>query len=283
MRLHEALQLVTELGAPAAYALLLWWFTTGVILFLDGLPQATFRSSMAIATAILLPTLYVLRSSAADLSVSGAYVAFSCAVLVWGWLEMSFLMGFITGPRTHACVERCFGWRHFVHAAQAIAYNEIATLLGATGVLVATWGEPNRVALWTFMVLWAMRLSAKLNLFLGVPNVGEKFLPAHLQYVKSFFRKRSMNFLFPLSVSVSTVVLVLLAHKYKTAADPARGVSYALVSSLLALAVLEHWFMVLPLPSERLWNWALGKRRDSVGVDFLSQKDAPTQSRPNSA
>jgi len=95
---------VTELGTPAAYALLLWWFTTGLILFLDGRPQTTFRLSMAVATAILLPTLYVLRSSAADLSVGGAYVAFSCAVLVWGWLEMSFLMGFITGPRTYACL-----------------------------------------------------------------------------------------------------------------------------------------------------------------------------------
>jgi len=188
---------------------------------------------------------------------------------------MSFLMGFITGTRRHACVERCFGWRHFVHATQAIAYNEIATLLGATGVLLATWGEPNRVALWTFMVLWVMRLSAKLNLFLGVPNVGEQFLPAHLQYVKSFFRKRSMNFLFPLSVSGSTVVLVLLMQKYKTAADPALGVSYALVSSLLALAVIEHWFMVLPLPSERLWNWALGGRRDRAAVAFRPQKADP--------
>jgi hypothetical protein len=33
-------------------------------------------------------------------------------------------------------------------------------------------------------------------------------------------------------------------------------VSYALSVSLLGLAVIEHWFMVLPLPSERLWSWA---------------------------
>jgi hypothetical protein len=26
---------------------------------------------------------------------------------------------------------------------------------------------------------------------------------------------------------------------------------------LLVLAIVEHWFMVIPLPSERLWNWAL--------------------------
>jgi hypothetical protein len=48
---------------------------------------------------------------------------------------------------------------------------------------------------------------------------------------------------------------------------------YALVSSLLALAVLEHWFMVLPLPSERLWNWALPQRRRSNPKPDLSKPD----------
>jgi putative photosynthetic complex assembly protein 2 len=257
-----------ELAGPAAYAVLLWWFTTGIILFLDGLPPRTFRWSMAVATAALLAAAYMVKSSAADLSVGGAYTAFSCAVVVWGWLEMSFLMGFITGPRKHGCVESCVGWRHFVHATQAIAYNEIATLLGATGVVIATWQAPNRVALWTFLVLWSMRLSAKLNLFLGVPNLGEKLLPAHLRYLKSFFTKRSMNFLFPLSVSGATVVLVFLAQKYQGTDDGVQGVGYALVGSLLGLAVLEHWFMVLPLPSEKLWNWALGCSARRAPVDL---------------
>jgi putative photosynthetic complex assembly protein 2 len=271
-----------EFAAPAAYAVLLWWFTTGIILFLDGLPRTTFRWSMTAATVLLLGAVYGLRNSAADVSVGGAYVAFSCAVLVWGWLEMSFLMGFITGPRHHGCAERCAGWRHFVHAVQAIAYNELATLAGAIGVFLATRQSPNRVALWTFLVLWAMRLSAKLNLFLGVPNLGEKFLPAHLLYLKSFFRKRSMNFLFPLSISASTVVLVLLVQHYRAADDAVYRVSYALVTSLLALAVLEHWFMVLPLPSEKLWHWAMGRARRTGGIEYVSPKDAVTPGRSNS-
>jgi putative photosynthetic complex assembly protein 2 len=263
---------------PAVYAVLLWWFTTGIILFLDGLPRSTFRWSMGAATVLLLVALGILRSSSADLSVSGAYAAFSSAILVWGWLEMSFLMGFITGPRKHACAARCSGWRHFVHATQAIAYNEIATLAGAGVVSIATWQEPNRVALWTYLVLWAMRISAKLNLFLGVPNLGEKFLPAHLMYLKSFFRKRPMNFLFPISVSGATVVLVLLVQRYRGTQDPIQGVSYALVGSLLALAVVEHWFMVLPFPSERLWNWAMGSARDARssdprGIEYRGQTD----------
>jgi putative photosynthetic complex assembly protein 2 len=233
---------------------------------------------MGTATLLLVAAAFILRSSSADVSVRGAYTGFSSAILVWGWLEMSFLMGFITGPRKHACADRCSGWRHFVHATQAIAYNELATLLLAAGVFIATWQAPNRVALWTYLVLWAMRLSAKLNLFLGVPNLGEKFLPAHLVYLKSFFRNRSMNFLFPLSVSAATVVLVLIAQKFRAVQDPAQGVGLALVGSLLALAVVEHWFMVLPFPSEKLWKWAMGSPRDSGtpehrGIDYRGQPE----------
>jgi len=101
-----------------------------------------------------------------------------------------------------------------------------------------------------------MRLSAKLNLFFGVPNLGERFLPPHLSYLKSFFRRRDMNFLFPFSVCASTTVTVLLARAYQLSENYFLCTGYALVTSLLALGVLEHWFMVIPLPSERLWNWA---------------------------
>jgi putative photosynthetic complex assembly protein 2 len=229
---------------------------------------------MTAATVGIATSVYLLRSSPADVSVTGAYTGFSCAILLWGWLEMSFLMGYITGPRKHACIERCSGWRHFAHATGAIIYNEIATLIAAAAILIATWSAPNRMTLWTFLILWAMRLSAKLNLFLGVPNVGEKFLPEHLQYLKGFFRKRAMNFLFPLSITASTVVTVLLVQKYASADGPFQMTSYALLTSLLALAVIEHWFMVLPLPSERLWNWALKSDRDAAATALKAQRRA---------
>jgi putative photosynthetic complex assembly protein 2 len=263
---------MSDFGAPALYAILIWWFTTGVILFLDGLPRTSFRWSMAAATIVLLEAAHALHLSAADASVRGAYIAFCAAILVWGWLEMSFLMGFITGPRKQACEERCSGWRHFAHATQAIIYNEIATLLGAAAVFGATYHAPNRVALWTYLILWAMRLSAKLNLFLGVPNLGEKFLPEHLQYLKGFFRKRPMNFLFPFSVTGATLVTALLVQKFLGASDAFQSTSFALESSLLALAALEHWFMVLPLPSERLWNWAFKAGRVARGSDTLDRQ-----------
>jgi hypothetical protein len=34
-------------------------------------------------------------------------------------------------------------------------------------------------------------------------------------------------------------------------------VGFALLAAITALALLEHWLMVLPLPDEKLWRWML--------------------------
>ena len=34
-------------------------------------------------------------------------------------------------------------------------------------------------------------------------------------------------------------------------------VGFALLSALSALALLEHWLMVVPLPDAKLWRWML--------------------------
>jgi hypothetical protein len=38
------------------------------------------------------------------------------------------------------------------------------------------------------------------------------------------------------------------------------GTALILTATLLALAILEHWFLVLPLEDGALWNWALDAR-----------------------
>lgn len=129
-------------GLPLLYVLLLWWFSTGVILYLDGLPRRTHRWSLLGATAVALVAHYGLTLSSREMSVIGAFVAFTGAVLVWDWLELSFLTGIVTGPRKHSCAESCAGWRHFLHAVEAILYHELALIGGAALIAVATWDRP---------------------------------------------------------------------------------------------------------------------------------------------
>lgn len=242
---------------PVVFAAALWWLTTGLLLYLDRLPRRTFPISLIAASVVLFFALYGVRTTSADTSVAGAYFAFVCSVLVWGWLEMTFLMGFITGPRRHASSARSAGWLRFSHAVQAILYHELAIIVAAVVLFALTLTQPNQLAFWTFAGLWLMRLSAKLNLFLGVPNLGEQLLPEHLRYLGTYFRRRSMNPLFPLSVSAGTVATVYVAQLAFGGVSEFEVAGFSLLAALLALGVLEHWFLVVPLPTEALWKWTL--------------------------
>jgi hypothetical protein len=44
-------------------------------------------------------------------------------------------------------------------------------------------------------------------------------------------------------------------------------VGFTVVTTLMALATLEHGFLMLPLPSAALWQWSLpGKGADAVAA-----------------
>ncbi len=249
-------------GYPIAFALFVWWFSTGLIIALDNLPRRTFRWSMAGGTAVLAASLLGLARSSADASVGGAYAAFTCGLLVWGWQEMSFFMGFVTGPRRAPCSEGSAGWRRFGEATGAMLYHELAIVASAVAVVALTWGGANQVGTWTFVILWLMRQSAKLNVFLGVRNLNEEFLPEDLRYLGSFFTRKPMNLLFPMSITVSTIAAALLAYRaYEADSGSFAATGLTFLATMTALGLLEHWLMVLPLPFAALWHWALGARR----------------------
>jgi putative photosynthetic complex assembly protein 2 len=159
---------VTAYLYPALFGLFIWWFSTGVIIYLDGLPQKTFRWSMLGATIILGVSLWGLAATADDASVRGAYLAFTFGLLAWGWQEMSFYMGYVTGIRDEPCVEGCSGWNHFGHAIQTSLWHELAIIVAGLLVVAITQDGANQIGMWTFMVLWWMHQSTKLNVFLGL-------------------------------------------------------------------------------------------------------------------
>ena len=71
-----------------------------------------------------------------------------------------------------------------------------------------------------------------------------------------------MNALMPASVTAGTAVTVALAFRIgRPGISPAEAATYTFLVTMLALAVLEHWMLVLPLPFERLWSWVLTLRQ----------------------
>ena len=245
-----------EFALPPLFAVFIWWFGTGVVMLLDGQPRAHRRWSLAVSSAIASGALVCIARSADNTTTAGAYAGFTCAVLVWGWHELTFLSGWLTGPRQCDCSAPAHEATRFVEAVQVILWHELALLAMLGAIVALTWGHANPVAAWTFGLLWVMRLSAKLNLFLGVRNLGEEFLPAHLKYLRSYFHQRRMNALLPLSVLGGLAVALLLVLQAIDGSGAAR-IGALLVASLLLLAVAEHLLLVLPLPPTALWRWAL--------------------------
>lgn len=243
-------------GLPLLYALLIWFVSTGVIIWLDGLPKRTFRWSFAAASIVAVAALAGVVRSAADPSAMGAYLGFTCALAIWGWHEMSFLMGLVTGPRREPMPRGVTGWTRFRMAAATLIWHEIAMALTAGGMLALTWRQPNQVAAASFIILFVMRVSAKLNIFLGVPNLTVDFLPAHLAYLKSYFRIRVFNPLFPVSVAAGSVATILLAEG-AAIAPTGTAAGWTMLAMLVGLATLEHWFLVLPFRDAALWRWAM--------------------------
>lgn len=262
-------------GVAVCYALFLWWFSTGVILYLDKRPARTYRWSLLGATVVMVASFVALHAARDVGSMAGAYVGFTAGVLVWGWMEMSYFMGLVTGPRKTVCPQGCRGWRRFWLAIQTSLYHELTIVAAGAAMVWITWDSVNQVGTWTFVILWWMRWSAKLNLFLGVPNLNEEWLPEHIRFLTTYVSKRPMNLLFPVSVSVATVVMCLLVEAaLDLPAASFASVALMLTATLLALAILEHWLLVLPLADAALWNWAL----DAEDREPRAQARSPTQS-----
>ena len=188
-----------------------------------------------------------------------------------------FLQGMVTGPRKAACPGDASHPRRFLLAVRTLLYHELALVATLALVAVITWGQANQVGLWTFLVLFCMRLSAKLNIFLGVPHLTEEFLPNNLSFLKSYFGRKPMNGLFPLSVTLSTLIGAYVFHlAFVPDAGPLSVTGNMLIGTLIVLGTLEHWLLVLPLPDSVLWRWALreedGGNRQLTGF-FSRQGD----------
>lgn len=260
-------------AGPIVYALLFWWFSTGLILYLDGLPERSYRWSLAGATGLALAALWGLVVFSQQATVLASFGAFTCALLVWAWVEMSFLFGFITGSRRTGCPPGARGWRRFRHAWLALWHHELVLLAALLLVVALSWGGVNQVATWTFAALWTMRLSTKLNIFLGVRNLNENWLPLRLGYLESYFTRRPMNALFPFSVTAGTVAAILVFRAALGVDVPAHETAgLLLVGTLLALGLVEHWFLILPLSIDRLFSWGFRSR----------ERQAPVSTAPES-
>jgi len=242
-------------------ALFSWWFSTGIILLVVRKADQSTAISRGAIVALSVPLLALgvggLVLSAGTLSIANVYVGFLSVLLIWGWVELSFLSGLITGPERRTCPDDLQGWPRFVRAWHTLSYHELLLLGGLLLATVATTGAENTIGFWAYLVLFIARISAKLNLFFGVPHINTEFVPAPLEHLKSYFRQGRVTVAFALGVTLLALGTIYFAQGFYFAETAETKVGFALLSILTALATLEHLLMVIRLQDAKLWRWML--------------------------
>jgi putative photosynthetic complex assembly protein 2 len=265
------MNLLFDMALPALFVIFVWWSSTGLIFALNGLPERTYATSLGAAALLAVLAMTVLWMTASGTSRMDAALTLVSTIVVWALVEMSFLMGIVTGPRRVACPQHATEWQRFQAAFLAMAYHEAALLLALATLWWLTAEMPNVLGVTTFGLLWLMRLSTKLNIFFGVPNPAAELLPPRIAYLKSYFRQSQMSFFFPVSVTIATAATgYFLSRAYAAPSGGFEASAAAILTALSALGVIEHWFLVLPIPAQALWGWSLGGSRDSTGASTIT-------------
>jgi putative photosynthetic complex assembly protein 2 len=267
---------MTNPWMAALVTMFLWWFSTGAILWrvrhADRQGGSAHLLSVLWGLPLLFGGIWGLGVSLDSATANGTFIAFLSALILWGWIELAFLSGVITGPNTDPCPPFARGLDRFRRATLTILWHE-ATLIAALALLAyAASTAANPFGLYTFALLFFARLSAKLNLFFGVPRIHTEFLPQPLSHLASHFRHARMNWVFPISVTLLTFATACWLERAWAAPSEAALIGHVLLAVLTALALLEHWFMVLPLPDQKLWRWMLPDSPAATDPTLLSRK-----------
>lgn len=249
-----------EILGAAIFVLFVWWFSTGAVLHVSRVVREPIRGrTLALSSMVLLGSWAGLALTSSVLSVGSVVLSFCFVIGVWGWHEFMFLTGVITGERRERCPEGAQGFERFRYAFAVLSHHELTLLVSLLVIALVTWGGDNSYGLIAFVILWLMRLSAKFNLFFGVPHFGHELLPERLAYLCSYFRKRRVTAFYWWSLVISGLSAGTFVATLALAKDLGRPdtVGIVIVTSLLVLAMVEHAFMALPLQDTLLWRWAV--------------------------
>ena len=245
----------TAHGLPLLVVAALWFGSTALVLWLDSRAPSSFGRSLAWSGIVAIGGVLLLALTVDDTGIGAAYLSFAGALAIWGWHELSFLTGVVSGPNRAPCPPRLTGWPRFRAAAATLIHHEIALAATALLLLALAWGRANPTGAIAFALLFVLRLSAKLNIFFGVPAFMDEMLPAHLGYLRSYFTKAPMTAFFPLSLLAAIGAATWFAM-VALAADGGVAVGASLLFTLAVLGVIEHLFLVVPVREAALWRWA---------------------------
>jgi putative photosynthetic complex assembly protein 2 len=248
---------------PFLVVTLLWFISTGLVAMMNHRRRQSFGRSMLIASMCALSGLLLIAVTSQSTEMWAAYAAFVGGLLIWSWHEISFLTGAVVGSHRDPCPAQARGWQRCSMATMALIHHEIALVMTAGLLMALAAVTANPTGAYTFTLLLLFRLSSKLNIYWGVPNMSDELLPAHMAYLKSYFGPKRLS---PILL-ISTLAILALATWFAVAAIVAPqthlSVQAWLLCCLCLLAALEHFFLAIPFRDSALWNWALSAKHKS--------------------
>ncbi|MDG2459902.1 MAG: putative photosynthetic complex assembly protein PuhE [Luminiphilus sp.] len=237
-------------------ALLLWWLMTGLALMSVHQPRALKQPIFLLVTIIAAIAVWGVEANAAQHTTVATVTGFAMGLVIWAWLELSYLMGYITGPVKRPATDDMTWQQRFYNALGTTIYHELL-VLGAVGIVCMLGaGLPNPTIQNTLAVLWLMRWSTKLNLFFGVRHFNSQWLPDNMRYITTYLRPGKNSWFIVFSTTFATYCTYLLFSYGHIAVEPATALSLFLIAWLAVLAVLEHCFLMFPMGESALWRWA---------------------------
>lgn len=239
---------------PIAAVVLTWFVSTGIVAM--AAHRTSPRHALVGGAAAGLVGLILLLSSMGETTGAAAYLGFIGALFVWGWLELAFLTGAMAN-RAQPLAPGVNGWRRFVAASRALLVHELALVIAGSLIASISMVGGNMTGAAVFGLLFVMRLSTKINIFLGVPNLNADLLPPQLAYLKSYFGRPRVTAFLPISLLAAAGLTFWLGRAAMAAPSGGEAVSASLLFALAALGLLEHLFLALPMRETALWRWAL--------------------------
>jgi putative photosynthetic complex assembly protein 2 len=247
---------------PFIVTVAIWFVATGLIAWADNRERATFSRSLMVGSVAGIAGLLVILASSLSTSVWAVYLAFIGSLMVWGWHELSFLTGASAGPRRGPSDPALTGVARFRQATATVMHHEVALAVTALLLISLSWNVPNQIGATVFVLMFAMRLISKINLFVGVPNSTSEMLPEQLAYLKTYFGPNRMTAQLVASIGAIAALTAWFASLALAApVGSAAMVGASLLTTLALLGVLEHLFLALPFRDGMLWGWALPKRK----------------------
>jgi len=253
----------------AIFAVFAWWFFTGAILLIvrrsDAGDATAHGQSVFMSVPLFALGFAGLVISSAEMTLANVYISFLSVLLIWGWIELAFLAGIITGPELRDCPVGLSGKDRFLRAWNTVAYHELLLFGTLLVIILMATGAENTFGLWAYIILFVARISAKLNLYFGVPRINTEFVPKPLQHIKSYFRQGGITAAFPIGVTFLSIAAACFAERLIASETDPFIAGFALLTALSALAAIEHWLMVIPLPDAKLWRWMLPAQTSTEG------------------